>query len=83
LVCVRGLRRRCRLIVEAVLPGSEESHLVGRFVGVSLAVEDIDLVYDSLSLAGVPFDGRPEKQPWGGTLAHFKDPAGNTLTLLG
>lgn len=27
--------------------------------------------------------GPPEKQPWGGTLAYFKDPGGNTLTPLG
>ncbi|MCC6917989.1 MAG: hypothetical protein IT548_02225 [Alphaproteobacteria bacterium] len=25
----------------------------------------------------------PERQPWGGTLAHFRDPSGNGLTLLG
>jgi len=24
-----------------------------------------------------------QKQEWGGTLAHFEDPAGNVLTLFG
>ena len=32
---------------------------------------------------GMAGDGPPEKQFWGGSLAHFRDPAGNTLTLLG
>ncbi len=26
---------------------------------------------------------RPEEQPWGGILAHLRDPDGNILTLLG
>jgi predicted enzyme related to lactoylglutathione lyase len=25
----------------------------------------------------------PEKQPWGGIVAHFRDPDGNVITLLG
>jgi predicted enzyme related to lactoylglutathione lyase len=32
---------------------------------------------------GVHFTAPPEKQEWGGTLAHFEDPAGNVLTLVG
>lgn len=54
----------------------------GRFVGVSIAVDDIDAVYRDLTAKGVPFVGEPEKQPWGGTLAYFRDPSGNTLTLM-
>ena len=57
--------------------------LVGRFVGVSITVDDIDLTHAQLSGKGVEFTAPPEKQPWGGTLAHFKDPDGNILTLLG
>ena len=57
--------------------------LVGRFVGVSLQVDDIGASYQSLSERGVPFKSPPEQQPWGGTLAHFEDPDGNVLTLLG
>ncbi|HYD45084.1 MAG TPA: VOC family protein [Phenylobacterium sp.] len=57
--------------------------LVGRFVGCSIAVDDIEATYRDLTAKGVEFLGPPEKMPWGGTLAHFKDPSGNTLTLLG
>lgn len=71
-----GLERCDRNDVEA-------QGLVGRFVGVSIEVNDIETVYDSLVLKGVDFISRPAKQPWGGTLAHFKDPDGNVLTLLG
>ena len=62
--------------------GDEDSH-AGRFVGCSLAVDDIAAAYRDLSAKGVGFLGPPEKQPWGGTLAHFRDPSGNVLTLLG
>lgn len=71
------------LIVEAVGPHREYADLVGRFVGVSLEVEDIEATWRDLGARGVEFEAPPEKQPWGGTLAHFKDPAGNVLTLLG
>lgn len=57
--------------------------LVGRFVGLSIAVGDVYSVYEDLSRKGVQFVEPPEKQPWGGTLAHFKDPDNNVLTLLG
>lgn len=61
----------------------EGQALVGRFVGVSLRVDDIDSVYRSLHGKGVRFATPPETQPWGGSLAHFEDPDGNVLTLLG
>lgn len=65
-------------------PDDEESkELVGRFVGTSIEVEDIHSVYDSLRRKGVEFTSAPQKQPWGGVLAHFKDPDGNIVTLLG
>jgi catechol 2,3-dioxygenase-like lactoylglutathione lyase family enzyme len=54
----------------------------GRFLGVSIAVADIEAVYRDLSGKGVPFEGSPETQPWGGTLAYFRDPSGNILTLM-
>ena len=57
--------------------------LVGRFVGISLRVDDIDDTFEALKAKGVVFPSPPEKQPWGGSLAHFQDPDGNTLTLLG
>jgi len=70
-------------IVGAAKPGEEHHDLIGRFVGATLAVDDIDATWRRLAAAGVPFDMTPEKQFWGGTLAHFRDPAGNVLTLLG
>lgn len=56
--------------------------LVGRFVGVSLIVNDVAAEYERLLAKGVKFTGSPEKQPFGGTLAHFSDLDGNVLTLL-
>ena len=61
----------------------EAADLVGRFVGLSIEVEDLAATYAALTAKGVVFTGPPEKQSWGGTLAHFKDPDGNVLTLLG
>lgn len=57
--------------------------LVGRYVGVSLQVPDIEKTYETLRERGVDFLGPPELQPWGGMLAHLRDPDGNVLTLLG
>ena len=72
------------LAVERQNPNDEESKsLVGRFVGISIRVDDMEAVYQELLKKGVEFDGAPENQEWGGVLAHFKDPDGNTLTLLG
>jgi catechol 2,3-dioxygenase-like lactoylglutathione lyase family enzyme len=73
----------CALALEQVQPDDAESaHLVGRFVGVSLEVTDIDATYRTLVERGVQFDAPPERQAWGGTLAHLRDPDGNVLTLL-
>jgi predicted enzyme related to lactoylglutathione lyase len=57
--------------------------LVGRFLGVSLAVSDIYGEYESLRAKGVDFVEPPEVMPWGGVLAHLRDPDGNVLTLVG
>ena len=72
-----------QLIVETTSPDAENGSLVGRFVGLSLQVDNIDSTHKALVGKGVEFTGPPERQFWGGRLAHFKDPAGNTLTLLG
>ena len=71
------------IVEEGSPPSAGSENLVGRFVGLSLQVDNIDEVYKDLSGKGVDFQGPPEQQPWGGKLAHFKDPSGNTLTLLG
>ena len=58
------------------------SKMVGRFVGVTLMVDNIEDQYNRLVAKGVEFTGRPEKQHLGGTLAHLKDLEGNVLTLM-
>lgn len=60
----------------------EADELVGRFSGISFAVEDIRGTVAALQQKKVAFDGRPELQPWGGALAHFFDADGNVLTLV-
>lgn len=60
----------------------EASDLVGRYVGLSLRVPDIQATYRMLADRGVEFLSPPERQTWGGTLAHLRDPEGNVLTLL-
>ena len=61
----------------------EAGDLVGRFVGVSLEVPDIQATYETLVERGVDFVAPPQKQEWGGVLAHLRDPDGNVVTLLG
>jgi predicted enzyme related to lactoylglutathione lyase len=79
------------LAIEAVEPEDDdledganpEDEAGPRFLAVSLQVADIETVYRDLVAKGVEFLGTPQRMPWGGTLAHFKDPDGNVLTLLG
>jgi len=73
-----------QLVVEAV-PNeapADEQVLVGRFTGLSFAVENVAAVYQRLTSLDVPFTGAPETQAWGGILATFQDPAGNELQLV-
>jgi lactoylglutathione lyase len=73
-----------RLALERVDPNDPEAAgLAGRFVAVSLQVDDVQATYDELTSRGVEFLGPPERQRWGGVLAHFRDLDGNILTLLG
>lgn len=37
----------------------------------------------TLLARGVEFLAPPQRMPWGGVLAHFRDPDGNVLTLVG
>lgn len=79
-----GLDAGISVIVEAVSDDEpeEDRALVGRFVGCSFQVDDIQGTYERLCAAGVRFHGAPTEQTWGGTLAHFDDPSGNVLTLV-
>jgi catechol 2,3-dioxygenase-like lactoylglutathione lyase family enzyme len=72
------------LAIQKCAPGYTEqgSKMVGRFVGVTLMVHNIEEQYNRLVAKGVEFTGRPEKQHWGGTLAHLKDLEGNVLTIM-
>lgn len=73
------------LIAETVDPRDAEEEaegLVGRFTGISFAVDDIAGRFAAMRAAGVVFDGLPERQPWGGALVQFADPSGNVLTLV-
>jgi lactoylglutathione lyase len=72
------------LVVESVAPDAPEDEqvLVGRFSGVSFEVADIAAEHARLLSAGVPFDGAPALQLWGGFIATLRDPAGNQLQLV-
>lgn len=71
-----------RLIIEPVAPTSEYALLVGRFTGFSFEVADVNAAYEQLKGRGVVFLDPPEKQPWGGMLAHFEDADENILTIV-
>lgn len=47
-----------------------------------LRVDDIHATAARLDAAGVRFMRRPEQETWGGWIATFPDPDGNTLQLL-
>jgi predicted enzyme related to lactoylglutathione lyase len=72
------------LVVEAVPEDAppKDQALVGRFTGLSFTVDDIEARHRELSASGVHFTGAPAAQPWGGTLATLRDPAGNELQLV-
>ncbi len=73
-----------QLALERAAPDDPEAQaLVGRMLCVSLRVPDIQSAYETLTGRGVEFLEPPETQPWGGVLAHLRDPDGNVLTLLG
>lgn len=72
-----------KLILEEVdLSEPEAAGMVGRFTGVSFAVEDIKAVYKELKSKGVKFESKPEFEDWGGGVAHFRDPAHNVFSLV-
>ena len=49
---------------------------------VNLEVNDIQAVAARLSGAGVDFSRAPSVEPWGGWIATFSDPDGNTIQLM-
>lgn len=53
----------------------------GRHTGIGFAVEDLDAAHARLAEAGVEFTRPPTHEPWGGYMAIFADPDGNTFYL--
>lgn len=49
---------------------------------INLAVSDISSAHARLAATGVGFSRPPEQEPWGGWIATFADPDGNTLQLM-
>ncbi|HEY5107155.1 MAG TPA: VOC family protein [Caulobacteraceae bacterium] len=72
------------LVVEQPEPGQGDDHqaLIGRSIGVCFSAADAQGAYDALRARGVVFLEPPEKQPWGGILAHLSDPDGNIFTVV-
>ncbi len=60
---------------------AEGGELVGRHTGIGFGVEDLAASHRRLEAQGVEFTMAPEKQPWGGFMAMFRDPDGNTFYL--
>jgi catechol 2,3-dioxygenase-like lactoylglutathione lyase family enzyme len=73
-----------QLVLEHVAPDApaDDRALVGRFTGLSLAVDDIATEYQRLTALGVTFAEPPEPQFWGGIVATFYDPARNAWQLV-
>ena len=53
-----------------------------RRIMVNLAVDDIEALHARLAGAGVVFTRPPEAEEWGGRVATFLDPDGNTIQLM-
>ncbi len=70
------------LIVEQADAEARAEGLVGRFAGVSFDVADIEALHTRLKASGCTIVGPPERQPWGGTLMHVKDPGGNIVSFV-
>ena len=56
-------------------------NMFGAVRQIAYIVDDIDAKYIELLDKGVEFEMPPTKQPWGGTLALFKDPDENVFYL--
>ena len=61
---------------------AELKQAVGSHTGVVFGVRDMKAAYQDLAAKGAAFPIPPCKQPWGGEMAVFLDPDGNSLCLL-
>ena len=73
---------RPMIVIERVDADADDENLLGRFTGLAFTVDDAQALFTELTARGVETAGPPEKQYWGGTLLHAKDPSGNTITFL-
>jgi serine phosphatase RsbU (regulator of sigma subunit) len=64
-------------------PGSEEYSLIGRQQLATFATNDVMAKFNEWSKRGVRFAQAPQIEHWGGTLARFEDPDGNSYALAG
>jgi len=64
----------------AIASGGDES-FTGRHTGIGFVVPDVDAAHAELVTKGVDFTMPPSKQPWGGYMAMFADPDGNSFYL--
>jgi len=55
---------------------------IGSHTGVVFGVEDLQAAYKDLAAKGVTFAIPPRKEPWGGEMAVFLDPDGNSLCMV-
>ena len=53
---------------------SESEMYVGRFIGLSFRVKEMNRTYQRLTALGIEFTGPPQTTPWGGMVTHFYDP---------
>jgi uncharacterized glyoxalase superfamily protein PhnB len=71
------------LIIEQQDPDDEEGQeLIGRFLGVTISVTGLANAVETLATSGAKIVAQPERQPWGGLIAHVADPDGNVVTLI-
>lgn len=61
---------------------SIDTVLLGRFLGFSLEVKDMDNFYQKSIELGIIFTGPPEEQVWGGIMTHVIDCSGNTFSVV-
>ena len=60
-------------------PGMKER--IGGFANIVFSAPDIEETCAELARRGVEFSEPPTRQPWGGLMAQFKDPDGNTFVM--
>ena len=63
------------------LAQAPEGEAVGRHTGIGFMVPDLDAAHAALLGKGVTFTRPPTREPWGGYMAVFADPDGNTYYL--